>query len=886
MIDQPYCLTINELVRQLGTDRDHGLTNGEAKRRLATYQANVIPEKGIKKKWQIFMSQFVDPIIYILLGATILALAYQDWAEAIAIVVVILITVTIGFVMELQARRSLDSLRKISQAQVFLMRSGTMVKIKATLVVPGDILLLHPGDLIVADARLIEQDNLLVKESSLTGESLSIEKNTTTQESELPITGQQNMVFKGTMVSGGTGKAIVTSTGMQTQLGKIQKLALESKQEQTPLEKKLNQLSKRLIVLTFIFTILIIITGYIKGQGLLLMVQTGIALAVATIPEGLPIVATIALARGMVRLSKKQVIIKNLEAVEALGATNIICTDKTGTLTEDKLQVHSIQWKAERVLEVRHKEGNGFYDLSLEKAFNEIMMCSILCNDAPLEDVYGTADTVDAALLSLARRYHYDPKVIREEYTELDQIPFSTERKMMATLNKGANNYYTYAKGAFETIFDLCDTVIEGNQKIVFENRDLWEQLMNKMASKGLRTLAFAYREWSSRPKPDQILEQLAFLGIVGFIDPARADVKETVAIYKKAGIRVVMITGDHLETAKKIAGDIGIISENDAINRAMSASELGDLMDLDAIRTAQILNANVFARVVPEQKLNLIKFYQKHGNIVGMIGDGINDVPALKKAEIGIAMGLRGTEAAREAADMILKNDKFTAIETAIRQGRVIYQNIRQFVVYLLSSNFAEILSIGLAALLTLPSPLLPLQILFLNLITDIFPALALGLGKGEKDIMRLSPRKSFEPLMTPLHWYATLLYGLAISAGVLGITAYGHFILEFTPQTINNMAFYTLILAQLLNIFNIPKAGVSFFRNEVTNNYWVWIALVICVLLTYFASVFYPVASALSMVPLSLFQYKIIMVFAFGSLFLAQLLKRFLFVLIKVDL
>jgi len=683
------------------------------------------------------------------------------------------------------------------------------------------------------------------------------------------------MVFKGTMVSGGTGKAIVTSTGMQTQLGNIQKLALESKQEQTPLEKKLSQLSKRLIILTFIFTILIIITGYIKGQDLLLMVQTGIALAVATIPEGLPIVATIALARGMVRLSKKQVIIKNLEAVEALGATNIICTDKTGTLTEDRLEVHSIQIDTARVWEVHGKNKNELGELAHNKSFQEMMIGSVLCNDVPIQNLYGSEDTVDAALLNFASKQGYDTKEIRSSYPELDQIPFTTDRKMMATLHQGQQGFYTYAKGAFESIIALCETGIVDGKKEVLKNKEIWEKLVGDMASIGLRTIAFAYKDCENRPKEERILDRLTFLGILGFIDPARSDVKDTVTIYKRAGIRVVMITGDHLGTAKKIAQDIGIINENDTQEKAIMASQFGMLGNLDPKQISIMLDANVFARVVPEQKLNLIKFYQEHGYIVGMIGDGINDVPALKKADIGIAMGIRGTEAAREVADMILKNDKFTAIEVAIRQGRVIYQNIRQFVVYLISSNLAEVLSVGLAALLILPSPLLPLQILFLNLITDIFPALALGLGKGVKGIMLMPPRKSNEPLMTPLHWHATLLYGIAISVGVLGITWYGHSILKLTSQVINNMAFYTLILSQLLNIFNIPKVECSFLKNEVTINLWVWGAIALSLLLTYFAAVIAPIAKALSLVELSLLQYQLVAVFALGSLFLAQLMK-----------
>ncbi len=875
MILHPYRLPINELVKQLGTNLDKGLNSGEVKERLSIYYANKISGDQIKKRRYIFLSQFVDPIIYILFVATLLALLYKNWAEAIAIFTVIFITVLIGYFMELQAVRSLESLRKMGETFVYVLRSGGAMKIKATEVVPGDILLLQEGDLIVADARLIEQDNLQVKESSLTGESISIEKNTDTIFDQVPITEQSNMVFKGTIVSGGSGKAIVTSTGINTYLGRIHQLAMASEQERTPLEKNLNQLSKRLIVLTLFLTVLIIFTGYLRGLDFMLMLQTGIALAVATIPEGLPIVATIALARGMIRLSRKQVVIKSLEAVEALGATNIICTDKTGTLTEEKLQVHSIQIDTERVWEVHGKNKNELEALVMDKGFHEMMMVSVLCNDVPIQNLYGKVDTVDKALLDFASKHGYDPKETRSSYPELDQIPFTTDRKMMATLHQGPHCFHTYAKGAFESIIGLCETGIKDGKKIVFENRETWEKLVDDMASSGLRTIAFAYKDCQIPPKEGQMLDQLTFLGILGFLDPARSDVKDTVAIYKRAGIRVVMITGDHLGTANKIAQDIGIVNENDSQEKAIMASQLGTLGNLDPKQRAQILDANVFARVVPEQKLNLIKFYQQHGFIVGMIGDGINDVPALKKADIGIAMGIRGTEAAREAADMILKNDKFTAIEVAIRQGRVIYQNIRQFVVYLISSNLAEVLSVGLAALLILPSPLLPLQILFLNLITDIFPALALGLGKGEKGIMQMPPRKSNEPLMTPLHWHATMLYGLAISAGVLGITWYGHFILKLSPQVINNMAFYTLILSQLLNIFNIPKVGFSFFRNEVTTNLWVWGAIALSLLITYSAAVTAPIANALSLVELSFLQYQLVAVFAFGSLILAQLMK-----------
>ncbi|MCJ7465931.1 MAG: cation-transporting P-type ATPase [Maribacter sp.] len=873
---KPYALTIEDVLQYLNSDPNAGLSDEEAAKRLLRYPYNEIPKNRPKSKGRILFDQFADPIIYILIGATVLAFFLKDWQEGIAILVVILITVLIGFFMELQAVKSLESLRKIGQTNAQVIRSGKNAKIRASELVPGDILLLEVGDIITADARLIQTENLMVKESVLTGESIAVEKSTEVLMATSILTEQKNMVFKGTLVSGGNGKAIATATGVQTELGKIQQMGLNIKEERTPLEKKMAELTRWLIGLTIVLTVLIIITGYLRGNDFILMVEIAVALAVATIPEGLPIVATIALARGMLRLSKKQVIIKNLEAVETLGATNIIFTDKTGTLTEDHLKVHTIL-TAEKSRSNVYGESNATLEIFDEDpVFHGIILAGILCNDVAPSNTTQHGDAIDMALHEFARFKHYEPTEIQKTYPEKMQLPFNTNRKMMATVHQVNDGFITYAKGAFESIITHCGSLSEEDVVLVHGHKEQWVKRVNELASKGLRTLAFAYKKSKKPPNVEDFLTGLTFMGVVGFMDPAREDVKPIIKVYNKAGIKVVMLTGDHPGTAQKIAEEVGILMPNTPGKKVLRGENLGNLDIVDRKMAKQILDTTVFARVVPEQKLKLVAFYQKHHNIVGMIGDGINDVPAIQKADIGIAMGIRGTEAAREAADMILKNDKFTAIELAIRQGRIIYQNIRQFVVYLLSSNLAEIISVGFAALLNLPSPLLPLQILFLNLVTDIFPALALGLGKGEEGIMGMPPRKSDEPIMTRIHWYDTVTYGLSISAAVLGITGYSYFILKLSPSTINNLAFYTLILAQLLNVFNIPKRTASFFRNEVTTNGWVWAALVLCTVLTLGAASVKPIAEALSLVHLSLHEYGLILLFAFGSLLVAQFVKR----------
>lgn len=812
---EPFALSIASIVEKLNSNINYGLTENEVKQRIKKHGKNEITVNAIKTKWKILVDQCNDPIIFILFIAAVLTFFFNDdLPETLAIITVILITVIIGFIMELQGIRSIEALRKMGITESTVLRDGKIKTIKSSLLVPGDVILIEAGDVVSADARLITIENLAIKEASLTGESRAIHKDLNTLPKNTILSGRKNMVFKGTTVEQGFAKAIVVSTALHTELGKIQQMGSDVVEQRTPLEKKLNELSKWLIWLTLIFAILIIFTGYLRGQDMLLIIETAVALAVAAIPEGLPVVATIALARGMLKLSKRQVIIKQMEAVETLGATNIICTDKTGTLTEDKMQVHTLVFEDDAISEIQNKDTIYFEDLNQAEAFNAMLKTSILCNNVILNVEELRGDSIELALIQFAEKLKFDSKKIKENNPEKLEIPFNTSSKLMATLNKNeAKGYTVYVKGAFESVITHCKTILKDNKSKEFKNKKEWIQRENELASQGLRILAFALSNHETKPNKDELLSDLTFIGIIGFLDPAREDVKATINVYKEAGIKVVMMTGDHPGTAKKIAEEIGLLSKNAASNSIIHGKDLQFEVEHHTNET-KILDASVFARVTPEQKLKLIALYQENDNVVGMFGDGINDIPALRKADIGIAMGIRGTQAAREAADIILKNDKFTAMELAISQGRAIFDHIRQFVVYLLSCNLAEVVSVGLAALLGLPAPLLPLQILFLNLVTDIFPALALGMGKGEVDIMKRPPRKANEPIMSRKLWFSTIIYGLCITAAVVGITAYSYFVLEFSAQVINNMAFYTLVLAQLLNVFNMAEKKISFLK------------------------------------------------------------------------
>ena len=873
--EKAYSISEESLLSKLGVSRDDGLSSEEVKVRRQKFGKNQLKQQKQKNILIIFFEQFLDPVIYMLLGAAALGFAFGEYIEAIAVLIVILITAAIGFFMEWQAVRSMEALRKMTVSHARVLRSGRERVVESWELIPGDIVLLEAGDVVPADARIIEHENLAVKESALTGESMQVEKSTEILPEDSVLSERLNMIFSGTLITRGTVKALVIATGEATELGKISQMTREAKDESTPIEKKLASLSKKLIWLTLILAVLIAITGYWQGRELEQMIKTAIALAVASIPEGLPIVATIALARGMLRLAKDRVIIKELRSVETLGSTGVICTDKTGTLTENEMSARSFLLPDEE-LETPEENKSGFFEaVRSNPAFTRLVETGVLCNNVQVNGEL-KGDPVEVALVELAQLSGLDVNEVREKQPEELELPFDTETKMMATLNQFGEGYRLHVKGALESVLDHCDKIYLKGDKKRFDDKKEWLEKADEMAARGLRTLAFAYRDFSSTPPKEEMLENLIFLGLVGFIDPPRTDVKDAINICKQAGIRIIMVTGDHPETARSIADSVGLLEKSDSDQKVFTGKQLGKVTEKDGDLKKRLLNASVFARVTPSQKLELVSFYQKNDFIVGMTGDGVNDAPALKKADIGIAMGIRGTEAAKEVADVILRDDQFTSIELAIRQGRIIFENIRNFVVYLLSSNLAEIIAVALASLSNLPLPLLPLQILFLNLVTDVFPALALGLGEGEKNIMKHPPRSLSEPIMPRKYWVSTIVYGLGITVGVLGITVFAHLHLNLDSAKVNNMAFYTLVLGQLLNILNLPKRNESFFVNEVTKNPWVWGAILLCILITALGYIITPLREILSLVPLGWEELGWVMLFSLASLGISQLIKK----------
>jgi len=872
-----YTLTIEMLLKQLEVDPLLGLSEKEVNQRIKKYGSNIFEVKKAKSWPLILLNQFLNPIIYILAAATILAFSFQEWLEGIAVIIVILFNSGIGFAMELKATRMIESLQNSAQLLSTVLREGKIISIAAERLVPGDVLILSPGTIIGADARVIHQEGIAVTESALTGESNQVTKSKEELNLDTPVYKRSNMLYKGTIVNKGNAKAIVTATGSQTELGSINKLVQEAVKEDTPLGKRLNRLSHWLIVLTIFLTLIIIVIGYFEGREWELLIKTSIALAVAAIPEGLPIVATITLAHGMVKLSKQKVIIKRLEAVQTLGEITMMCTDKTGTLTLNEMKVSQVGLQDELIMASSLNGGeNGKSHESLGPSFQKYIEVSILCNNAFIQKENSNGDSLEIALLVFAEDLGYNIQDLKLEFPEIYEIPFDENAKFMATLNKYGDSFQICVKGALETLLTKCSYGLDENGNKIELDRNRWLQSSEEIASQGLRVLAFAYKETEDAILEGQ-LQDLVFIGIVGFLDPPRVDVGQAIEIYKKAGIKVVMITGDQLATAKKIAEEINLlVPGEDNEKKVIHGSMIKDLESADSDFKSKLLHANVFARIIPEQKLQLVEFFQKNNQVVGMMGDGINDTPALRKADIGIAMGIRGTDAAKDVADVILLDDKFASTELTIRQGRTIFRNIRQFVVYLLSCNLAEILSVVFASLINIPLPLLPLQILFLNLVTDTFPALALGMGKGDKSIMDLPPRDPKEQIITPLIWRTIIVYGLCVTFVVTGVTLYTHFVLKLPSSVVNNISFYTLVWVQLLHVFNIPSRIHSFFNNEVMRNKWVWAAIVMSVFLIVIAYLIPVIREALTLLPLTIGQYLIVFFAGLGALILIQVVKR----------
>ncbi|MCR9098275.1 MAG: cation-transporting P-type ATPase, partial [bacterium] len=687
-----YNRSIEEVLEAQGVEPGSGLSQSDAKSRLEEHGENRLEEATRRSGWRIFIAQFKSLIFAILFAAAALSFIFSEVVQGIAILVAIAINAAIGFVTELRATRSMEALREMERVSARVLRGGEEREIEAAELVPGDIVLLKAGDVVPADIRLVEAGNLRVNESALTGESVPRGKTTDPIEGEAEVAERANIVFKGTSISNGSGRGVVFATGMQTELGHISRLAEEAEEEETPLEKRLDRLSRRLLLVIVIVAAIVSVIGILSGRDLFLMVETGVALVVAAVPEGLPIVASIALARGMWRLAKRNALIERLSAVETLGATNVICSDKTGTLTENRMTLKRLALP-EGDAEVPSDAEGGFaldgeeVDPKEHVSVRRALEVGALCNSASLdgggEDARGTGDPMEVALLVGACRAGLMRDDLIEESEEVRREEFDASVKMMATYHQDEDGIRVAVKGAPEAVLEVCTHVFEDKRRRKLEGdaRDAWLDRNEATTASGLRALALA--EKTAGSESEEPYEGLTLIGLVGLLDPPRKEVREAVLECRKAGIQAVMVTGDQPSTARAIAEAVGLVDDAGKA-LVLTGKEMKPAGELSKKEKRRLLKTPIFARFDPEQKLDLIQIYQDSGKVVAMTGDGVNDAPALKKADIGVAMGRRGTEVAREAADMVLQDDSFASIVTAIRQGRTIFGNIRKFVIYM----------------------------------------------------------------------------------------------------------------------------------------------------------------------------------------------------------
>ncbi|MCK7611803.1 cation-translocating P-type ATPase [Roseibium sediminicola] len=830
-----------DIAAELGTQTPVGLDEGEAARRLRAHGPNSLRLHEKRSALGILAHQFRSLIVWLLAAAAVLSLILGDIADAVAICVVLLLNSAIGFVTELRAARSMEALLRITEVSCRVRRDGKTRVINAKDLVPGDIVLLEAGDVVSADLRLVSVSNLYCDESLLTGESAPVIKQVTFLPEETPLAERTNMAFSGTAVTQGLGEGIVVSTGMATQLGHISSLAQKADEEASPLERRLDILGQKLVWLTIVLAAATSLAGMAWGHSIPEMLKTGVALAVAAIPEGLPVVATLCLARGLLRMANRNALVTKLSAVETLGATTLILTDKTGTLTENRMT--AVGYLTDRgAVGVSRGDAGVFFtaedrqiDPRTWKELDWALTVGALCNTAEWDGkaaVPGIGDPMEISLLETAAGTGFDRATLHEEFVPVGQHAFDPVRKMMATVHACDGRYLYAVKGAPEAVIKAASGVLgkDGIQPITEEDREAWLSRQAEAARSGQRLLALACK-WSDMPSTKPY-EDLCLLALVCFLDPLRAEIPEAISACQNAGVRIVMMTGDHADTAAKIAQEAGIGRRDPKV---LSGQDVGEQELISGDKEAQIrlMDIDVFARVAPETKFNLVSLFQDGGHVVAMTGDGVNDAPALKKADIGIAMGQRGTQVAREASDIVLKDDNFATIVDAMRQGRIIFGNIRKFVLYLMSCNVSEVLIVGIAVGIGLPVPLLPLQILFLNLVTDVFPAFALGLGQGDDEVMVRPPRDPRAPIVDRHGWFLIAFLGGAITLATLGAFAVALFQLELAPESAVSVAFVTLALAQLWNVFNVRSASTHFLKSGIVRNGYVWAALALCVVL-----------------------------------------------------
>jgi P-type Ca2+ transporter type 2C len=886
LVEKPWSFSWEETAKKLNVSPEKGLNSEEIQKRRRKYGANRLRAAKTKPARLILLDQFKNPIVALLGGASMLAFFFGQWLEGLSILAAICINTGIGFFTEWRAVRSMEALHRMSRVTAKVKRNDQLQETPAENIVPGDVVFLEGGDIVSADLRLTEASLIQIDESALTGESIPAQKDVEPLEKQTPLAERTNMAFKGTAVTSGSGWGLVVATGMHTELGKIASLAEESGEEESPLEKRLSQMAYKLIWVTLAVAAAVAISGLLANRDTLLIIETAIALAVAAIPEGLPIVATIALARGMWRMARRNALMNRLSAVETLGATSIICTDKTGTLTENRMRTKQIALPLPEKKDIERvdlDEEHGFLvdgsiiDPKGHPLLSEALEIGVLCNNAAIKQdnqEEGVGDPMEVALLEAGAKAGFSREhLVGEIMPEVREEAFNPEVMMMATFHESEQGYKVAVKGAPEAVLNACSRLKtpDGDKEITKEDRDRWLDENNRLGEAGLRLLAAA--EKNVKSKNADPYEDLNFIGLFGLLDPPREGIKEAISACNGAGIRVIMVTGDQAVTARHIGEALGLVDED--TDTILYGRDLKGPEDLSREEKHKILRTPIFARVSPEQKLDIIGIHRDNGNIVAMTGDGVNDAPALKKADIGIAMGKRGTQVAKEAADMVLKDDAFETILVAVQQGRAIFNNIRKFILFLLSGNVAEIMIVAAAMAAGAPLPILPLQILYLNLIGDVFPALALGVGKGDPMAMEQPPRNPAEPILTRGHWIAIGGWGALIAIPVLASLLLALTWLHMEESRAITVSFLTLAFARLWHVFNMRERESKLLNNDVIRNPFVWAALAGCTVLLG-AAVYIPALSlVLNMVRPGLSGWTLIFSMSLVPLLIGQILK-----------
>lgn len=859
----------NEILKDLDIDEKNGLSSTEALRRLEKYGKNKLETKKKKTLFKQFLSQLKDVMIYILIIAAIISAFLGEISDALIILLVIIINAVIGVVQESKAEKALDALKELSTPKALVKRDGSLKEILSEDIVPGDIVIIDAGRYIPGDLRLIDTANLKIEESAFTGESVPSEKDASfLPDKEIPIGDQNNMAFMSTLATYGRGVGVVVGTGMNTEIGKIAKMIEQEENDETPLQKKLSELGKILGFLAVGICILIFIISFFQGRDLLEMFLTSISLAVAAIPEGLPAIVAIVLALGVQRMVKKNAIIRKLPAVETLGSVSIICSDKTGTLTQNKMTVTTVYTNDSYIKESEFNLNDNESKLLVD--------CMVLCNDATYSEKSQTGDPTEIALLESPFKLNILKEKLEKEFKRIDEIPFDSDRKLMTTVNLvDDKKARVFTKGALDSILSICNKISINGKLLDFTKEYKAKVLENSniMSDKALRVLAFAYKDISKENIVlDSLEKDLVFIGMVGMIDPPRLEVKDSIKLCKSAGITPVMITGDHKNTAFAIANELGIAED---ISQAITGHEIDKFKEEEF--NEKIINYRVFARVSPEHKVKIVKAFKSHGNIVSMTGDGVNDAPSLKAADIGVAMGITGTDVSKGASDMILTDDNFSTIVSAVEEGRKIYLNIKKSIVFLLSCNLGEILTLFTAILLNWNSPLQPIHILWVNLITDSFPALSLGVDKTKEDVMNNPPRNPKESIFVKSDKVQLIINGVLIGGITLFAFKLGERLYADSLIHAQTMAFVVLSVSQLFLSLSLRSNTKSAFSLGLFSNKYLVYSILLGIFLQVIIISISFIANIFKVTPLLLYDWIVVILVSLIPFAINEILKLF---------